>query len=452
MKINANVVKSNLLIELSIGVFFDGTGQNANNLLASEKKDECKFSNIYRLYKNYGKENGNSLAFYIEGVGTKNGEDDNTLVQAMGVDIPLVTSGYGVFAKYSNSVLKIAEGIRKNLPDLNSDKPTLTLTFDVFGFSRGAATARHFVNMVNSLDHSITNILTEVAQEKGYEISKNPEVRFLGLYDTVASIWHLGAFWEDPHDTGNTHGLKVALDKNAAKTVFQLTAKHECRYNYPLSSVAPDHFELELPGAHSDIGGSYANLENEISEITQAKYGVPILSDTKKKVIDELTQLRKDPRWNVLLEKTYVVSGYVPAPYHQGISRRNLSCGLQYVALMLMFKAAIDKGCPFSDEAMLYENKIPEDLNRYYQHALLVSQDVLIGKEGLIDQKIIDEITPRYIHISSSWKNVLWPWSNTPKGMSQEIRPEGRRQPRAAIDNYQPNRPDKEWRRKIFDS
>ncbi|WP_447870188.1 hypothetical protein, partial [Serratia fonticola] len=69
-----------------------------------------------------------------------------------------------------------------------------------------------------------------------------------------------------------------------------------------------------------------------------------------------------------------------------------------------------------------------------------------------IDQKIIDEITPRYIHISSSWKNVLWPWGYAPEELSQEVKPEGIREPRAAIDNYQPNRPDTGWQRKIFNS
>lgn len=445
MEYITNAVKVKRLVILTIGVFFDGTGQNANNLLAIKEKDECKFSNIYRLYKNYGGNHDDKLAVYIEGAGTKNGEDDNTLVQAMGVDIPLVTTGYGVFAKYSNGVSQLAERIKKSLPQADSEKNKLTLIFDVFGFSRGAATARHFVNMVNSLDPSVTNVLTKVAQEKGYEITKSQEVRFLGLYDTVASIWRLGTFWEEPHDTGDTNGLMVALGKDAAKTVFQLTAKHECRYNFPLSSVAGNYFELELPGAHSNIGGSYANQEDEISEVTQAKYGVPILSDTKKKVVDELAQLRKDSKWNVLLENTEVVSGYLPAYYHQGVSRRNVSGDLQYVALMLMLKAAINKGCPFSDEAMLYENKIPADLKEYYQHALLVSEDVLSGKEAKIDQRIIDEITPRYIHISSSWENLLWPRGYVPEGLSQEIKPEG-------IDNYQPNRPDMGWQRKIFNN
>lgn len=447
-----NAVEEKQLAKLNVGVFFDGTGQNANNLLAAKEKDERKLSNIYRLYKNYGKNDNEDLTVYIEGAGTKNGEGDNTLVQAMGVDIPRVTTGYGVFAKYSNSILQIAEQIRKSLPQADSGGNTLSLTFDVFGYSRGAATARHFVNMVNSLDISVTSILTKVAQEKGYEINKSLEVRFLGLYDTVASIWHLGTFWEDPHDTGDTHGLKVTLGKNAAKTVFQLTAKHECRYNFPLSSVAGNYFELELPGAHSDIGGSYASQENEISEVTQAKYGIPILSDTKKKVTDELAQLRKDSKWNILLKNTDIVSGSLPAPYHQGVSRRNVSGDLQYVSLMLMLKAAINKGCPFSDEAMTYENKIPGDLNEYYQNALLVSEDILIGKDTKIDQKIIDEMTTRYIHLSSSWQNLLWPWGYAPEGLSQEIKPEGVLKPRAAIDNYQPNRPDTGWQRKIFNS
>lgn len=440
--------ESNHMMEIKIGIFYDGTGLNAHNLLAGNEKDESLLSNIYRLYKFYGN-NHNILSLYVEGVGTKNGHADNTLVQAMGVDVPLVTSGYGVFAKYSNSVSSIANLI-KNLPDADLNNNKLILIFDVFGFSRGAATARHFVNMVNSSDPSVLNILTKAAQEKGYQISKIPEVRFLGLFDTVASIWRFGTFWEDPHDTGNTNGLKVALDKNAAKTVFHLTAMHECRYNFPLSSVAGKYFELNIPGAHSDIGGSYASQEYEISKITQAKYGIPAINDTKKKVTDELLQLRTDSKWNVLLENTEILRGYLPAPFHQAVSQRKIQGDLQYVALMLMLKAAINKGCPFSHEALVYEKKIPDDLKDYYQHALSVSQDVLNGKENKIDPIYIENISRRYIHISSSWQNVLWPWGHTPMQLSRDVKPEGIPQARAAIDNYQPNRPDVGWTRKVF--
>lgn len=368
----------------------------------------------------------------------------------MGVDIPLITSGYGVFAKYSNSVSQIVQQIRSSLPRASQAEDELTLTFDVFGFSRGAATARHFVNMVNSLDHSIADILTQVALEKGYGMTTKPDVRFLGLYDTVASIWRLGTFWEDPHDSGDTNGLQVALGKNAAKTVFQLTASHECRYNFPLSSVAGDYFELALPGAHSDIGGSYQNYEIEKSEVTQARYGIPIIINTEKLVKEELDTLRKDSKWNILLKDTDIIGGYLPAPYYQGVSEKLVAGDLQYIALILMLKAAISKGCPFSAQAMAYENKIPADLQRYYRHALSVSNNVLHGKKASIAQNIIDEITPRYIHISSSWQNVLWPWGNTPKALSQETKPEATDLLRAAIDNYQPNRPDTKWQRKIF--
>lgn len=87
-------------------------------------------------------------------------------MQATSVDVPLVTIGYRVFAKYSNSSSQITGQFKNSLLQAESGKNSLILAFDVFDFSRGTVTARRFVNMVNSLDPSVTSILTEVAQEK----------------------------------------------------------------------------------------------------------------------------------------------------------------------------------------------------------------------------------------------------------------------------------------------
>lgn len=86
-------------------------------------------------------------------------------MQALGVGVPLLTTGYGVFSKYANSVSQISDEIRSALTDVGIS--LLALKFDVFGFGRGAATARHFVNMVKYLYPSMS-ILWRMLLMKNY--------------------------------------------------------------------------------------------------------------------------------------------------------------------------------------------------------------------------------------------------------------------------------------------
>ncbi|MCY1281435.1 hypothetical protein D9M70_302450 [compost metagenome] len=45
--------------------------------------------------------------------------------------------------------------------------------------------------------------------------------------------------------------------------MLQLVAADEQRHNFALNSVAPDHQQIALPGAHADIGGGYGPHEHE---------------------------------------------------------------------------------------------------------------------------------------------------------------------------------------------
>lgn len=107
------------------------------------------------------------------------------------------------------------------------------------GFSRGAASARHFLNLIDSLPARAVPVRSSAL-----------------LFDTVA--------------TGQTHRLALGVPASNDLTV-QIVATREFRFAFPyvpLQTDAADHpsladgngdevVEVRVPGAHSDIGGGY---------------------------------------------------------------------------------------------------------------------------------------------------------------------------------------------------
>lgn len=132
---------------IRIGVFFDGTGNNLTNDEAGRSSNGV--SNIGKLYHLYadneilrGKTPTECLiyikAIYIEGVGTINNEDDYATGGGAG------TLG----AQRINQAIEQLSEIRDQFP-----KSEYKCYIDVFGFSRGAAMARDFINeMYRNID------------------------------------------------------------------------------------------------------------------------------------------------------------------------------------------------------------------------------------------------------------------------------------------------------------
>jgi hypothetical protein len=132
------------------------------------------------------------------------------------------------------------------------------IELDVFGFSRGAAAARHFVNVIDKkADHPLAQAIANspnIRLKAGFDWASRDDVRFtfVGLFDTVVSSYN--------------PNVNVQLKADCAERVVHLTALDEVRKYFPLSRITEDaagasipaHFtELALPGAHSDIGGGY---------------------------------------------------------------------------------------------------------------------------------------------------------------------------------------------------
>lgn len=127
------------------------------------------------------------------------------------------------------------------------------LSLDVVGFSRGAALARHFGNRV--AQHLRDGRFWLQDPQRG-TLSSCVDLRFMGLFDTVAQFNVLGA--------GN-----AAFDLTIApawKWVAHAVALHEHRWLFPLTSargtqVGGNVVERAFVGAHADIGGGYLTRE-----------------------------------------------------------------------------------------------------------------------------------------------------------------------------------------------
>ena len=287
-------------ITLRIGVFFDGTGNNKANSetvaacyapdanlaeAAEEIQRHCAaygydgngsspdnsygndVSNIVRLYKLYEdrvdetllpETTKTSIAIYVEGIGTTSGGEDSRYSQATGI------GETGVAARVERSPALIMEQIRR-LEEKNPGMKIDRIEFDIFGFSRGAAAARHFANEVLKGEQ---NILAELLPAGAPVLSSNfnwrlktdVTINFIGLFDTVASIanpWVLdftGANSRNPF-------ANLKLPDDCANKVVHLVARDEVRENFALNSLGDT--DLVLPGVHSDLGGGYLPIAKE---------------------------------------------------------------------------------------------------------------------------------------------------------------------------------------------
>lgn len=260
---------------LRIGLFFDGTRNNAHNLARGRPQlpqprpaelradDDSTYqsrltssydngpTNIARLQQLYPDSRRDTtvapaLSIYVEGVGTRDGADDDLIGLAFGI------GASGVRAKVQRALQVLLPAA---LTELSSRwrQPLRSVQLDLFGYSRGAAAARDIANQLQSWDSARWR---QRLQASGLACSADfalatPQLRFIGLFDTVVAV-NGGRADEQP---------QVALRSGLAATVVQLTARDEHRQHYPLTSVAPPFLELALPGVHANIGGGYDQLE-----------------------------------------------------------------------------------------------------------------------------------------------------------------------------------------------
>ena len=512
-------------IILYIGMFFDGTGNNRFNseslyytkvkgnndriksseiptqlsfTLTPEKikeKDISKinisnrdsywnpYSNIVKLHDLYKeksetdlrtKKNKYTLKQYVEGIGTEKYKEDSVGGSSIG------RGDTGIIAKVERGIKDL---VREKIATLPKDKKIYKIVFDVFGFSRGAAAARHFCNEVKKPAYYVTRTKRDpydkydrnariLTDEKdlvkhaggilGTELNKiglkpyeetynNIEIRFLGLFDTVVSdlvvkenLGYIATLfttkpWIPIIAQEYLEDIKTNISGLGIKKVFQIRANDEWRANFAYTPTE-DGYTLYMLGAHSDIGGGYAELDKYTSILgffDATKGGEEIFKQQEKirKYFIDNNYCKENEIW---FEKIYEhTSGFAieSSPtetttiYKKKISdhyilktSRYISNKYSLVPMYVMLQKAIDYGVPFYkdyNEAKKggnridypFEYEIPdteefEMLREYLKKMLDVSKDESKKSYSLSSPEMFKHIRNRYVHLSSHYAGL----------------------------------------------
>jgi RHS repeat-associated protein len=121
---------------------------------------------------------------------------------------------------------------------------------DVIGFSRGAALARDFVNYINEQGG------VPITTRNGRKVVCPVTIRFLGLFDTVASFGIPGNDINLGYDLsipGNVENVRHAIAQDEYRGMFPLTSVLDPNG----ANLDPRIVERPFRGAHSDVGGGY---------------------------------------------------------------------------------------------------------------------------------------------------------------------------------------------------
>ena len=451
-------------INYTFGVFFDGTLNNmynseirksvaekrrlSHNISYEEakkikekkgKKDssyENELSNPAILFKSYKEELNNKLfKIYVEGIGTNTKsptkaedykKDDSFKGPAFG------TGSAGIIDRVRDAIWRISR-----LIEIDKDKYLNKITFDVFGFSRGAAAARHFVYVVTHPEYipktnsnretldiqgKILNpeyykkapkygLLGILLDQKGWLTDNvKVEIRFAGLYDTVPH--HGFTQTDDIEDLG--------LDSiNKANYVVHMVADDEHRYNFDLadiSSVAktsPDSgkkggIELFFPGVHSDVGGSYVDGAPNIS------YKINFSSD-----MDFLTKEKEE-----LIRQGWFSSQQISVKYYltihglnnyrlEGI-KNSVSNQYSYIPLHIMAEFGRKKGVQFDNNILYSSSKItnnPDFLNKVkkilWDYSFNGGPRLVYKEKGTeAENELIKKLRLYYLHWNSTYGTI----------------------------------------------
>ncbi|MGE8497887.1 MAG: T6SS phospholipase effector Tle1-like catalytic domain-containing protein [Pseudomonas sp.] len=434
-------------IALRIGVFFDGTGNNASNSTAGrlcgahhpvrpeDLAASCKpymgdpdssygndITNIRKLSALYldtptaqgdGQQKQVFRRLYVDGIGTRTGEKDNLLGAGTG------RGSSGVEGRVQQAFARI-KGLFNDLLAENPDSEVTSLTFDTFGFSRGAAAARHFANeVVRGKRGPLGSLLREGADAFSPtfndQYQRDITMGFIGLFDTVASVAGLA-------NLGNVRsaiapGVNLHLAPQHFDHVVHLVARDEARANFALSTVQPDHTEITLPGAHSNIGGGYrADMEERVLLSPMQALTVQRGADVKttsiyRDALQAKARLESEGWPATVLEVVTPPPTLLPAdrqdrlaPRQQRVYaglqlRRRVRGELSRVYLRVMYELAKQRGVQFEDIPNTPEHAIPAELQPLCDRFIAGDYSTTLAEEALLKS--------RYIHRSAHWNNPL---------------------------------------------
>lgn len=418
----------------------------------------AKLYHLNRITEYTGDDKGGVYrSIYIRGVGTKEGKGITTGGTA-NLGLALAAFCEGAEHRIPKARLEMLDILNNVLSSWGSMPSSVTI--DLFGFSRGAALARHFVNVilaglpdmsqkpVPDLDESLpfgemVTLPGENHDKNGnqnntalrYPALHNVSIRFVGLFDTVGSIFIPGNDNELFYDLG--------LPSGCARNVMHLVAAQEWREYFPLTRVLPgDGEEIVLAGAHADIGGGYQLLEKSALLMDEESCATVRQRDFELHGVWAVGQERLQRAQKIILKRARNVgmlneNGDLPANWHftlaptGGDVHHNVTISMRLmrdkithngyanVPLHIMHRKAVSAGVPFKylDEADP-RHVVPEDL----QH--LVDNPV---------EELPQELWEKYVHVSSTENRcidrlALRPRSRFPYSIGMQLDPSGNRE------------------------
>lgn len=490
-----SVKKKKREITLTIGVFFDGTGNNANN--SGDRQAVCTgehfglsdadsasalsqcvrmnhghsgtaagsylgyYTNVHWLYTLYNTDltpdtGMGQYAIYIEGIGTENQAGDNRYGMGTG------GGDTGVVKKTDKAIAALSFAIKNYLAKhIEARECTIKeFQFDIFGFSRGAAAARHFANRIYSEQDDIVTAIKLGLNSIEFSGTPGVKTRFLGIFDTVAAIGTpVNGFNPHSADTGD---VDIVLRPGVADNVFHITAQHECRFNFALNSVKPAWPELALPGVHSDIGGGYNPIEHEACFLTRPQFETVPLSipDTQTRVYQQACKQISDmdsyPSIAPLLQAVEInidtwQDDRMPADRYGMLQKRSGAAAVierltrndwSKVVLRVMIDAAQDAGVEFN--AILPKDdhlSLPTELDELCIRAIEMGRAARSARAAFgFSSQEIEMLAGKYIHCSANWNSMVRDSKGTVMGA---VKP-------AKLVTFT-NRPDDCWQRTIYD-
>jgi hypothetical protein len=209
------------------------------------------FNAVHRSFANSGKNISRNTPYfkdgYIKAICNGGVPTPNDMAELKKLTPEIDLSSYSSRLRMIRGQLAALIGLIKHPKTL--PKP-IEIMIDVFGFSRGAAEARAFTNKLFDLC-------------SGNELFGVPmQLRFLGLFDTVASVnFTVSAGSDGHHEWAQVEDLKI---DRRVKNWRHFVGLLEGRASFPLDSARdgngypPNGAEIAYPGVHSDIGGGYA--------------------------------------------------------------------------------------------------------------------------------------------------------------------------------------------------
>ncbi len=455
--VHSQVIKRPVEVIITLGIFFDGTANNARNTLKRKEYEQqlasnqpvekigsiydtsyCnEDSNVYKLFEMYAFGDKLSMTcddniaryqqrIYIEGVGTETGEADNYISLGTGF------GNRGINAKIARAIAEI----KIQLSDFTKDNPKIKIKqiqFDVFGFSRGAATARYFANIVadqlTGTDRSGENnpFMQEIwpllapYRSREWQTNLNGQVRFLGIFDTVAGMCSPTNLF-DAGDA-NTFNIDLHIRKQTAQSGLHLQADNEYRYNFSLNDVPVFFAKVMLPGAHSDIGGGYPD-----TPVTEDIYLCPLYQKTAVKFvfISEAKQQIRDKLQRELIKLCqhpslkYMFHGlnesHIRIWEEQGNNKdlsvkniygvirykRTVKAGYDRIPLRIMYDEAVAKGCRFI--SFLDKYAIPNALYSVANKLLSAAKQYQHYSLNEAEKQLV---LGQYVHSSSEYERSI---------------------------------------------